>query len=355
MDGIALSQRYFTQAALPILRARFPQIVERCAAGLCAGGLDAGCGSEVYGYDDFLSRDHNWGARFFLFLNEEDYARCADEMRDVLARELPRAFEGLTITATTAQATHFHITTPRRNALAALDVDELPAGDEAWFLIPEAKLCEYAAGSVYYDPIGLVEPWKRRFSAYPRNVLLKRLSGAFLMMHTAGNALRCAMRCEWTACRSYLDAALASAQRAALLLSGRFPPHVKWRARAFREIAGLPEGWAAQMDRLAMGIDLTTLHEELHAALCPAGEMANASGLIDTVPVRVENPFLPFNAYGFSRAFEEKITGELAGRPMAVALDQMAEGFMPFSSGAAGAHWRAGRPGIARSIFLPED
>ncbi len=347
MDGIALSKRYFTQAALPLLRTHFPQLEGRVAAGLCAGGLNVGCGSEVYGYDDFLSRDHNWGPRFFLFITEEDYATYAENLRALFAAKLNPSFEGHAIRPTTNQATHFHVTTPRRNALASLGVAQLPATDAQWLAVPEAKLCEYAAGQIYYDPLDMVGTLKRRYATYPANVLYKRIAGAFFMTHTAGNALRCAMRCEWSAMRAYLDCVVASIQRCALLMSGRFPPHVKWRSRMFRELSGLPGGWTAAIDRLAMGVDLTTLHDELFAILNPLGEMANASGMIDAQPVSIENPFLPFNCYGFSKAFEAKVRGELAGRPLAIALDQMADGFLAHTPQAICAHWNAGRPGIA--------
>ncbi len=38
MNGIELSERYFFEAGLPLLRERYPQLVERVAAGLVAGG-----------------------------------------------------------------------------------------------------------------------------------------------------------------------------------------------------------------------------------------------------------------------------------------------------------------------------
>jgi hypothetical protein len=352
MDGIALSARYFSRAALPLLRAHFPQIAERCAAGLCAGGLDVGCGSEVYGYDDFLSRDHNWGPRFFLFLSEEDYARHADAVRRMLEAKLSPAFEGLSIAPTTGQATHFHVTTPRRNALLALGVDALPRQDEEWLSIPEAKLAEYAAGAIHYDPLDMVGSLKRGFAAYPPNVLNKRIAGAFFMTHAAGNALRCALRGEWSACRAYLDMTIASVQRAALLLCGRFPPHVKWRGRAFRELPGLPDGWSSRIDSLSIRVDPRTLHEDILAVLLPLGELANASGLIPPQPVLIDSAFLRFNCYGFSKAFEENVQGSLRGRKLAIPLDQMTEGFLPLSAQAVSGQWQAGRPGLSRDILL---
>lgn len=347
MDGLALSERYFTQAALPLLRAHLPELAGRCAAGLCAGGLDVGCGSEVYGYDDLLSRDHNWGPRFFLFLSEPDYAQYADAVRTLFAQRLPAAFEGLMIAPTTAQAMHFHVTSPLRNAQATLDISSLPVSDTDWYVIPEHRLAEYAAGSVYYDPLEMLRPLKARMAQYPANVLRKRLAGAFFMMHAAGNALRCAKRGEFAACRGYVDMAVASAQRAALLLHRRYTPHIKWRMRALRELPSLPAQWLTAIERLALRIDPSMLEDDLHAVLLPVGEMLLRSDMIAPLPLRIDSTFLPFNCYGLSKALEETLQGELAGRPLAIALDQMSQTHQPLSTGTLSAHWQAGRPGIS--------
>ncbi len=68
MTGIELSRRFFFEEGLPRLKAQFSPIAARCAAGLISGGLPSGCGSEVMGFDDSHSHDHNWGPRFFLIL-----------------------------------------------------------------------------------------------------------------------------------------------------------------------------------------------------------------------------------------------------------------------------------------------
>src|SRR5215469_11162032 len=94
MNGIEFSRRFFEEAGLPLLRRHFPGLAERVAAGLVAGGFASGCGSEIGGFDDEISRDHNWGPRFFLFLSEADKREWGEAVRRVLEAELPDSFAG---------------------------------------------------------------------------------------------------------------------------------------------------------------------------------------------------------------------------------------------------------------------
>ena len=69
MKGQCLAKYFFERFGMPTIQAHFHQLVNSISAGL------VGRGSDVLGADDALSRDHGWGARFCLFLGEEDFER----------------------------------------------------------------------------------------------------------------------------------------------------------------------------------------------------------------------------------------------------------------------------------------
>ena len=58
MKGLILSEEYYHQFGTKMIEEIFPKYKEKIAAGL------AGDGSECYGFDDEISRDHDWGLRF---------------------------------------------------------------------------------------------------------------------------------------------------------------------------------------------------------------------------------------------------------------------------------------------------
>ena len=85
MKGIDLSRQLFEDWALPLLNEEFPLLVPRIAAA-------ASSGSQAIGADDEFSRDHGWGPRFDLVLNDLDYKRDGEAVNALLQANLPAEF-----------------------------------------------------------------------------------------------------------------------------------------------------------------------------------------------------------------------------------------------------------------------
>ena len=80
-QGHQLSEIFYLHHVAPIIEEHFP--------GLPHSAALLGDGSEVLGYDDHLSTDHNWGPRVVIFLSAEDHAEKAGPLYDILGQELP--------------------------------------------------------------------------------------------------------------------------------------------------------------------------------------------------------------------------------------------------------------------------
>ena len=66
MKGLELSRRFYEEFGAPMIAEQFPEYRDRIAVGL------VGHGSECFGYDDDISRDHDYGPGFCMFLTDED-------------------------------------------------------------------------------------------------------------------------------------------------------------------------------------------------------------------------------------------------------------------------------------------
>ena len=90
MKGLELSRAYYEAYGAPMIHEQFPEYEEIIAAAL------TGSGSECYGYDDEISRDHDFEPGFCLFLPGEEIVdrRTAFQLERAYAK-LPRSFQGV--------------------------------------------------------------------------------------------------------------------------------------------------------------------------------------------------------------------------------------------------------------------
>src|SRR4051794_16592529 len=102
-----MSRQFYHSLVRPILDARCP--------GLPHSAALLGRGSEVLGFDDEMSTDHDWKPRVLIFLREDDQTRHGDDVEDALRRGLPPSFRDRPV--------HFEIHTVRGYFLQQLAVD----------------------------------------------------------------------------------------------------------------------------------------------------------------------------------------------------------------------------------------
>ena len=90
MKGLELSRAYFRECGLPVLREQFPDVLPQLAFGL------AGSGSECLGFDDEVSRDHDFEPGFCIFLpGEDEVGRRTEFLLERAYAKLPKEFMGL--------------------------------------------------------------------------------------------------------------------------------------------------------------------------------------------------------------------------------------------------------------------
>ena len=77
--ALDLTEAYVRDVALPNLDFQAPELMRYVALGL------VGNGSECFGYDDEISRDHDWGVDFFVWVSSDD-AEAIDKLADWKSR-----------------------------------------------------------------------------------------------------------------------------------------------------------------------------------------------------------------------------------------------------------------------------
>jgi len=238
MKGLALAEEYYRNIGLPVIEKHFPNDIKRMAFGL------AGEGSDCFGYDDEISRDHDWGAGFCIWLTDEDYERFGEKLAEVYSG-LPEG--GYPIRYTTEQAIG-RVGVIRINSFfyRYLGVKTPPKDLVKWLQIPEEGLALVTNGRIFQDNLGEFTRLRERFlNGYPKDVWLKKLAAKLAKAARAGQYQlpRCQKRGDVVASTIALSDFLNAAMGICYLLEGRYMPFFKWRRRGLEDLS-LPQGLA---------------------------------------------------------------------------------------------------------------
>ena len=234
VSGLELARAYYEAHGARMVRATLPERYGRVAAGL------AGEGSECFGFDDAISRDHDFGPCFCLWLTDEDYAAFGPALREAYAA-LPASFMGCPARMESEHGGG------RVGVLRSGDFYRKHTGrpDGAftlaeWLRVPEAGLAAAVNGAVFADPLGEFSRVRETLLRhYPEDIRLKKMAARAALMAQSGqyNYARCMSRGETVAAFWSLAEFARHAAGLVFLLNKKYMPFYKW---AHRAMIGLP-------------------------------------------------------------------------------------------------------------------
>ena len=237
MKGLEIARAYYEQYGEPMLREKFPGLMPLIAAGL------TGSGSECWGFDDEISRDHDFEPGFCLFLPGEDVVdrRTAFALERAYAA-LPKEFMGL------RRSLVAPVGGPRHGVLRTAEFMTDKVGKAGgnlslmeWLYMPEFTLAEAVNGEIFMDGYGEVTAIRERLRRRPEDVRLKKLAGQLLLMGQSGqyNYRRCLQHGETAAAQLAVVEFVKSTMAAVFLLNDVYQPYYKWSFRAMRALPKL--------------------------------------------------------------------------------------------------------------------
>lgn len=246
MKGLELSRSFFRQEALPRLEREAPEALPYLAAGL------VGEGSECFGYDDELSRDHDWGAGFCLWLPERLMPRFAGPVRAVLA-ELPGSHLGAKTRDMTGGG-RLGLRSIESFFASLTGYPGVPGEPEQWLAAPEAGLAAAVNGEVFMDGAGEFSAVRAGLLAhYPEDVRRWLLARRCALAAQTGqyNYARCLRHGETLAAEVAKLRFVENAAGAIFMLERRYMPFYKWSYRALRQLSPAGRESAELMESVA--------------------------------------------------------------------------------------------------------
>lgn len=262
MKGLELCEQYFREKGLPLFKREFPALVERMAVGL------VGDGSDCFGFDDEISRDHDWGPGFCIWLNQKDFRSRARDLKKVL-QKIPDGFKGFE---------------PRRTSnwgeerVGVFEIGEffatftgltrMPGTNDEWMMIPENSLAACTNGRVFHDPLGEYTSWRNSLlNFYPEDVRLKKIAARCMTCGQSGqyNFPRCIKRNEFFAAQYAETKFCADMISMVFLLNRKYSPFYKWMHRALTELPLLGAWTFDMVSRLVATCDYNMKEDIMEA------------------------------------------------------------------------------------------
>jgi len=234
--GLELSRRFFRDVALPAFKQKAPHALSSMAFGL------AGPGSECYGFDDEISRDHDWGPRVCIWIPEQLYREQGQRLQHIY-EELDEVFLGF-------GPVHRVDTRVRRDGVLStprfyrtyLGTDSPPETIRDWLLLPEEALSLCTNGEVFADPLGSFTEMRSALLAYfPRDLWLKKIASrcAAAGEHGQYNLWRALKRGDRIAFQYHKASFTREAAALVFLLQKTYRPFAKWIFHALRNLGPL--------------------------------------------------------------------------------------------------------------------
>ncbi len=246
MKGLELSERFYEEYGRDMIAAQFPEYEDMIAVGV------AGEGSDCFGYDDEISRDHDFEAGFCLWIPD----RLEHELEFKLSRaynRLPEEFLGVK----RAEASflggnrrgvqligNFYSRFTGRNGV--------PESLTEWLYTPEYSLACAVNGKVFRDGLGEFSAVRNELAAgYPEDVRKKKIAARAALIAQSGqyNYGRCLGHGEYGAAALALHEFVQNSLSMVFLLNNRYMPYYKWAFRAAKELPKLSDT-AAELEKL---------------------------------------------------------------------------------------------------------
>lgn len=298
MKGLELCKSYYENIGAPELKRLFPEAMSRAAAGL------SGQGSDCLGLDDEISRDHDFGPGFCLWLSDEDFEKYGTELQKAYDA-LPRSYMGFERKPT-------HTGTQRVGVMRTSDFYRYYIGCPGvpdtlmrWVRIQEHFLATCTSGEVFEDGLGEFSAIRNGLlPCYPEDVRLKKLAARAATMAQSGqyNYHRLMRRGDVFGARLALAEFLNAALSMLYMLNFRYEPFYKWQFAGAEGLVAMSEALPYLKDIAASSTrrDADTIARDIEAASAVAISELRLQGLTDA-----EGDYLEPHAYSIMSKIED--------------------------------------------------
>ena len=236
LTGMEICKKFYEEYGKQMIHEKFPQYENQMAVGL------VGEGSEVFGFDDDFSRDHDFGPGFCIWLPKELYKAMGDKVQEEYDK-LPQTFMG--ITRATTEMGKGRVGVWRMGDFFEEYTNYRTAPEKAaeWVEIDDYKLATVTNGEVWRDDLGEFTRRRQGFMAQPPEAYRVKLARMISSMAQMGQAnyARSMARKDYVTAEICIAKYMEDTLHCIFLLNDAYAPYYKWLLTGSKSLEILPE------------------------------------------------------------------------------------------------------------------
>ena len=240
INGMELARRFYEEYGQAMIHEGFAEYEDRITAGL------VGRGSQCYGFDDPLSRDHDFGPDFCIWLDDDLYEEIGDKLQEAYDR-LPMEYMGFKrVSVIPPDGKRVGVMRTREFYARILDISEdillayIDSDHEYPFfsLADEANLSQCTNGEVFKEGAGDFVRIRKGLAYYPDHIWRKKIAQELHYSAQMGqyNYVRMLKRGEKVASEIALAGYMEHTMKLVYLLNRRYAPYYKWLHRGMADL-----------------------------------------------------------------------------------------------------------------------
>ncbi len=235
--GMDLCEDFYEEYGKVMIQTHFPEYENVIAVGL------VGEGSECFGFDDTVSRDHDFGPGFCMWLTDSVYDEIGEQLQEEY-NKLPTTYMGVTRYITPKAKKRvgvFRISEFYDNLIGLSDV---PTTQNQWLFVEDYQLATATNGKVFRDDLGEFSRIRNALlKHYPEEVRVKKIAREATLMAQSGqyNYARMYGRGDSVTALIALSEFMKHTMMMVYLLNYRYAPFYKWMHRGMEHMAILPQ------------------------------------------------------------------------------------------------------------------
>ena len=228
------NRRFYEMYVAELIHERFSEYEDRIAVGI------AGEGSDCLGYDDAISRDHDFGTGVCLWLTDEDMARFGQALSEAY-NELVDSAERSYLTKRLRERRGVMTIHDFYSTILRIDCDTegCRLTEDEWYRLDHSCLKTATNGEIFRDDLGSFTAFRKYLlNYYPDRVWRLRIAEQLHEYASSFqvNYARCMTRGDTVAAELCRAKGIQAAMELFFLLRREYPPYYKWTYRALSDL-----------------------------------------------------------------------------------------------------------------------